>query len=67
MKKDYLELIMKLRESEPMNCEVRPITWEAADAIEELAAELHRSEVIIREQARSNRILRKIIQGEGDE
>lgn len=65
--KDYLDLIMKLRESAPMCCETRPLAWDAADAIEELAAELHRAEVIIQEQARANRILRKIIQNEGDE
>lgn len=63
MKKDYLELIMRLRDIQPHEC---PLVGEAADAIEELAAELHRAETIIREQARANQILRKIIQGEGD-
>lgn len=51
--RDYLDLIMELRESASTN-----IAWEAADAIEALVAELHRAEFIIQEQARENQKLR---------
>ena len=61
--KDYRDLIGRLRSES--NCNVLDDVGEAADAIEELMAELHRAEVIISEQARANQVLRKIIQNEG--
>lgn len=50
--RDYRDLVADMREHED------PLMVEAADAIETLAAELHRATFIINEQARENKVMR---------
>ena len=53
--RDYRDLVADMREYQPHE---NPLMAEAADAIEALAAELHRATFIINEQARENALMR---------